>query len=646
MAGLLAGTLILTHVVIAALGTLFEPLQSQTIDRLFRLRSNFESFVPSYDDAVVHVAIDEESLRRTEGFYFGRHEHARLVRNLGRMNVAAQLHDVIFGAPQDEAEDRELVAATREAGDVFYGMALGLSRGEGLVAPEAAPDQRAILERAGWAPNLVGDPNDLPVASAYVLTFPALAAAAEGLGALDLVPDVDGVHRRVSLIVRDEGRYVPAAALRVLCHYLGVSPDRVEVDPGRAVTLRDALDPRWGESRDVVIPVDRAGRMIVNYVGPWGSMTTYPLLEIFNASDERFVMEMLKDELAGKIAMVSFVSTGMGSVGAVPTDPTFPLSGVHANVINTVLTGQFLRDTSPPAMFLLVEFPLLLLVFVAARYLSTIPFVATALALIVVYLSTVALAFLYQGRILDVPGPVMALALSALVLAAYQFHVESRARAVLRGTFDAYFPPPVVDKIMGRSERLLGTAQKKELTILFSDVEDFTKHTAAVDAADVRRLLNEYFETMIDIVFRHGGTLDKFIGDGLMVFFGDPESQPDHAERCVRAAVDMQRAVRELNGVWAERGDMPLKIRIGINTGEVVVGNMGSSRRLSYTVLGEAVNLAQRLEAAAPAGGVLISRRTRELLGDAHQVEPRDPIVARGFDRPIPVYQVSLGPSE
>ncbi len=147
---------------------------------------------------------------------------------------------------------------------------------------------------------------------------------------------------------------------------------------------------------------------------------------------------------------------------------------------------------------------------------------------------------------------------------------------------------------------------------------------------------------MTEIVFRHEGTVDKFIGDGLMVFFGDPDPQPDHALRCVRAAIEMQEKVRELRAKWVTAGDMPIQIRIGINTGMVVVGNMGSAKRLSYTVIGSAVNMAQRLESNGPVDGILISQRTWELVRDVFSTSPMKEIMVKGYEEPVPVYEVVL----
>jgi adenylate cyclase len=308
--------------------------------------------------------------------------------------------------------------------------------------------------------------------------------------------------------------------------------------------------------------------------------------------------------------------------------------------MNTILTGNFMRRFSPTLTFAGVTLPLMLLLYVASLRLRTLSFLAAALGLAGLYAAGSAVAFLWGNVILDIPGPLIVLAIGTVVVAAYQVHLESEARAVLRNTFDAYFPPRVVKRILASSPGLVSGARKKEITILFSDIKSFTTLTATMDAGHVRTLLNEYFGRMIEIVFRHEGTLDKFIGDGLMVFFGDPEPQPDHAARCVRTAIEMQRAAGELDREWRARGEMPLQIRIGINTGEAIVGNMGSERRLSYTALGASVNLAQRLEATAAVGGILISERTNEQLAGAVPTRRLEPIQVKGIATAVGVFEV------
>ncbi len=630
---LLAAVALLFFLALRSLPALFEPLSFQTTDRLFELRAHLPSLGPKLDDAVVLIDIDDKSLKQIGTFYLGREEEARLVRNLGLAGVAAQAHDVIYAAPLPG--DEALLAATTGAGNVYFGMAAGLSEGE-----RSSASTGAIPERDRWRPAIEGEVSTLFAATRPLVTFPQLAAAARGMAFLDIRVDRDGVYRLAPLLGRDGDALVPSLPLRVVCDYLGVTPDRIEVVAGSAVTLRGARRPGDEAARDIVIPIDKRGRMVVNYLGAWELLKHYPAGSIWEASDDRFAMMDLKDELQGKLALLTWITSGSGDVGPVPGDPQFPLGGIHANVMNTILTGNFLQRLTPMTTFAVVTLPLLLMLYVASLRLRTLPFLLAGVGLVTLHVVGATAGFFWANLIVDIPGPILVLVGGTIVVAAYHYHLESEARAVLRSTFDAYFPPRVVDRILHSSNELALTARKREITILFSDIKGFTNLTASMDAGHVRTLLNEYFGRMIEIVFRHEGTLDKFLGDGLMVFFGDPEAQPDHAARCVRAAIDMQQAARQLDREWRARGDMPLAIRVGINTGEAIVGNMGSTRRLSYTALGRAVNLAQRLEANAPVGGILISERTNAQLAGACKTLLRGPIQVKGIDEDLMVYEV------
>jgi adenylate cyclase len=267
---------------------------------------------------------------------------------------------------------------------------------------------------------------------------------------------------------------------------------------------------------------------------------------------------------------------------------------------------------------------------------------AGTVLLAVIYLSVVTAAFLYLHVIFSIARPMLALGVAAVAIGTYRFLRESEARAALRHSFQAYFPPSVVDRIVGNPELVTSAGQKKELSILFSDIKEFTTRCEGMTPDEVRVFLNAYFAAMVDVAFDHGGTVDKFIGDGLMVFFGDPDDQPDHAVRAVRTALVMQQQVRKLSTQLKHEGADGFQIRIGISTGVVMVGNMGSPRRLSYTVLGADVNLAQRLESNAPPGGVLISDRTHALVQEVVQTVSAGSIAIRGMAHPVPVYEVVI----
>lgn len=432
-AGLLAAVLLLTHAAHWILPDVFGPLAAQVTDRLFTLRSSVELLRPDYDESVVHVAIDDQTLRQSEGFYLGRDEYARVIRNLGS-DVAVQLHDVIFAAPISEEQDRELEQATRDAGNVFYGAALGLIRrgGSGGAGSTAAPPDQ-LTDRDRWTIPDVADAPGFFTASVIFPTYPRLSTAARGLGFLDIVADRDGSYRRVPLLARDRGRFVPSVALRAVCDYLGVGPDRIHVRPGRSIRLEGARFPAEAEPRDIVIPVDRSGQMIVNYIGPWGAMTHYSFATVLRASDDRFELEDLREELRGKIVVVSTVATGQGDIGPVPTDPVYPMSGLHANVIHGILSGEFLRELRPLEALFWVELPLLIILLIASVRLQSIPFVIFSVGLVAAYHVAAIVAFLFGDLILNIPRPVIVLVGSTVMVASYRYHVESKARSVLEG---------------------------------------------------------------------------------------------------------------------------------------------------------------------------------------------------------------------
>ncbi len=621
------------------LPNVFGSWNAQLIDQSFLLRSSLEPFRPAYDSTIVHVDLTDESLRQLQNFYLDRTSFAQVVSNLGAMGVAAQAWDFIFAARTQEPMDSALISATREAGNVYYGIAFRLSAHDGLSSTVTKED-RDYLQETRWNIVVDGDPSGIPAGTDPTITFTGLARAARGLGYLSTTFDEDGVFRRLPLLVRLGDGFYPSLALRVTCDYLHVSPERIVLRPGESLTLSGA---RWpgGEERDLVIPLDEEGNMVVNYIGDWGRMKHYDFADILFASYDRFELDMFAEELHGTIAVVAEVTTGAADVGPVPTDNNFPLSGLHANAIHTILTGSFLHETSG-AVMLLIELAMMGILFWLSIRLTSVQISVGTAALLILYLIIAVLLFLNSGIILNVLRPSMALVIGFLSIMAYLYVSEQKQKEVLRRSFEAYFPPTVVRKIVNHPEMITAGGQKKELTVLFSDIKSFTTHSASLTPDQIQKLLNEYFDSMVDIVFRHGGTVDKFIGDGLMVFFGDPEPQDDHALRCVRAAVEMQREVRRLRLKWEQEGRMSLQIRIGVNTGQVVVGNMGSARRLSYTVLGAPVNLAQRLESNAPVGGILISERTNELIQRSIPTRSLGQIQVKGLNELIDVYEVIL----
>jgi len=638
---LIVSSFIAAHLCFWVLPSVFETWNDKTVDRLFLFRSTVKHLWPHYNDTIVHVDLNNTGIEQLNNYYPNRSHDAQLIRNLSAMNASMILYDFFFAARLDEEDDRALIKATEGAGNVYFGLVFELLREAGPSGNHAKDSEDlSYLGKTKWQVVVTGDSEGFYVGGNPIITFPALASASRGLGYLSLNPDRDGVFRRLPLLVRYDEAFYPSFAFRAICDYLNVPPGKIIINPGKkTITLKDAHRPGERAPHDIVIPIDRHGNMVINFIGSWGRMDHYNFSDVLRASRNKEKMEMWKEELTGKIVVVSKIYTGSSDIGQVPTDPSYPRPGLHANVMHTILTESFLRELSLGEM-LLIEALVSIIIFLLTLRFSSLRFSLGTIAVGGSYMAIAALFFFYGNLIFHIVRPLLIAALSLLSILVYRYVSEEREKEVLRRTFEPYFPPLIVKKIMANPHAIATGGQKKELTILFSDIKDFTNYSASMTPDKIQRLLSEYFEAMTEIVFRYHGTVDKFIGDGLMVFFGDPDPHPDHALRCVKAAIDMQKEAREIRKRWERQGDMPIQIRIGINTGTVVVGNMGSTRRLSYTVLGSAVNLAERLEVSAPVGGILISQRTYDLVKDYVPARPLGQIQIKGLDEGVSVYEV------
>lgn len=582
-------------------------------------------------DGVVHVDVTYSGLRQMANRQLTRADHARVIDSLSAAGAAAQVFDMVFAAPGDAADNSALVQAASASGRAYFAVAFHLEPPGAAASSDGAVEDEPHVEAAAWDVTIEGDARDLPEGFTPLAPYADLAAVSR-LGFINLSADGDGIFRRTPLLMRYKGRIFPSLGLRVACDVLGVAPRDVVLTPGRAIRLRNAKRPGSADARDIVIPVDGDGHYRLDFAGPWEAFRHVSYREVWRATRDPLAFEEIKDALAGRIAVVADTSTGAGDGGPVPTDPRFLLPGVHATVIQNILQESFVREARA-GEGLAIELVLLAAVTLFAWRLGSKGIAAATALLGAAYIGMALGTFLYLRVILPVVGPSLLLASAAFVTIVYRFINEEKARVVLRQSFAAYFPPSVVDRIVKNPGLVTESGQKKELTILFSDIVGFTSRCERMTPEETRIFLNRHFAAMVEIAFECGGTVDKFIGDGLMAFFGDPDDQADHAERAVRAAIAMQLKVRELGGY---------ELRVGVNTGIVTVGNMGSPRRLSYTVLGAPVNLAQRLEANAPRGGILIAKRTRELIGGALPTIPRGAIPIKGMAQEVSVYEVPV----
>jgi adenylate cyclase len=631
------------------LPNVFEAWNAQTVDQLFVLRDSSERLHPPYDDTVVHVDLDNSTIQSMKTFYLERAHFAQAVRTLTAMGVAAQAYDFIFAAPLKNAEeDQAFIDATHAANNVYFGLAMTLgTKGRIVRQQPSRPEDKRYVEQTAWSLAVQGDRSALYVGTDPVSTFYDLATAARGLGYLNSTADRDGILRRVPLVVRYNGAFYPSLAFRVICDYLHVPPANILVMPGRHILLRGAQRPGTGSPHDIAIPIDRHGNMIINYLGTWERLKHYPLERIVSAAKKRIEREILQEELASKIVVVADVSTGTSDVGAVPLDANFPLGGLHTNVMNTILTENFLRELSAPEMLGIEAILLSTILVLALRYRS-LTFAFATLGLAVGYVSIGVLGFLYGHVIANFVRPLLMLTFATVATITHRYMTEEKARLeglrqrdFIRDTFGRYLSPDVVEEILGSPKGLQMGGEVREITLLVSDLRGFTSLAARLTPPEVIAILNRYFECMIEIIVRYRGTLDELQGDGMLTFFGAPLAMPDDPERAVACALEMQLALLDFNAEQRQRNLPELAMGIGINTGEVIVGNIGSLKRSKYGAVGSAINTAYRIESYTVGGQILISPSTYARVQALVHVRSTMQAQFKGLDQPVTFYEIS-----
>lgn len=515
--------------------------------------------------------------------------------------------EIVLLTLDDESFDRlekPLLLWQGELGQVIKGLAAAGARvaAVDLLLPEVSeidPEgQRELIEALLTAPAL-----GMPVILAYRVrqgavdqpSMPlAMAAGDESFGFINLTTDSDDFVRRQELVaVVEDG----------------------ELRPSWSLLIAQRLQ---GESANL----PRNGPLLINYLGrsPFRKVPFWRVLEAVQAVDQEF----LSREFGAAAVLVGLdgdedrhatpLYFQYESGSASPSRRTLGLE-IHGHTVSTLLSGRFI-ERAPPTVQWLGILGLSGLVIVAVAVFNPVPasIIAAAAGLTYTWLS---LGWTFrQGIWLDLVAPLGAAGVGLAAAYAGRYVVEGREKRKLRRLFQRYVSPAVVADLLQRPEALVLTGELREVTVLFADIRGFTSLSEQLSAPDVVSRLNRYFAEMVMVIHGCGGMVDKFIGDAIMAVFGAPLTSADHPEQAVRAALGMQAALERLNRSWASEGLPPLRIGIGVHTGEAVIGNVGSPERLDYTVIGDVVNTASRLESLTKErnSALLISLETRSRL--------------------------------
>ncbi len=631
-------------------------LEGLTIDARFRLRG---PRAPGTDRIVI-VGMDDRLRDEALDVLQTRRGYARLIDALTAANPKLIALDLFFSSPEqilppelagrvraeadrlrgaDDprlAEPRAVLAAVAEElrGDEVLAQAIARSgrvirgatfgRGPEPAAP-GAPEppglERARLGEVADAGG--GDPNLRPIRAAAVrFSLPAIARAALGAGAINDLRDDDGVRRRMPLVLEHGGRHYMTLGLAVALHELGQPRATRYVAGGSTLTAAGRTLPLTAAAS---LPLDVLGRDRIPRV---------------SAAD--VLAGRAREQLAGKLVFVGHTYSASDKV-ATPLDLTADGVELHATLAENLLADRVLRGTGWLAT---VGATLLLGGIVCAAQLRRVrrrAWVPPLIALVALAAHVgIALALFSGGTVIALALPTVLTGAVLLAATIGGLATEGREKAHLRGLFSQYVSRPVVDRILADPARARLGGERKELTVLFTDIRGFSQVAEEMEPEQLAAFLGEYLTPMTDLVLASGGTLDKYIGDAVMAFWGAPIDMPDHAARACEVALRMQEALAALNRAWERGGRAPIAIGIGLNTGPMAVGNMGSAARFEYTVLGDQVNLAARLEALTKeyGVGVLVGEATARAAGAGFAFREIDLVRVKGRAGAAPVFEL------
>jgi adenylate cyclase len=639
---------------------LIRGLETASLDLRFRLRG-----VRPPGSEVTVILVDDRSLEALGRWPLSRALFARAVELLDDAGAKVVAFDLLFTEP-DEPVPADLREAARAAAAAIAGerrdelraalerladsdsdnrFAAAIRACGRVLLPigfsfvEAPGEEPAWLSRSAYARF-----EKSPLAPVFPLrprsTVPPIekhAAAAAGLGHATIAYDRDGAPRYDYAALPFEADFLPSLSLRAAAAYLGVTWPEVALALGSGVHL--------GE---LTVPTDRAMRLLINYRGPRNTFPSFSFADLLAG-------HVAADKLAGRVVLIGASFVGSGDSYAQPFGST-PMPGVErmANIIATIIGRDFIGAPSG-SWNIVVAMAILLMAASAGAMTEFLPtrFAVLAGAAPIAAWGTAALLAFAKSVWLPLVEPTAALAAAAATVLLFRYWVVDRDGRRIRTAFRQYLAPEMVAELAAHPERLQLGGEMRTVTILFCDIRSFTTLAEGMDAKTLTSFLNSFLSPMTEIITQQKGTIDKYLGDGIMAFWNAPLDDPDHARNAVHAAQAMRRKLVELNRGWEAEalaaGELFRTVRmgIGINTGECCVGNYGSQQRFNYSLQGDPVNLASRLESLSKIYGVdlVIGEETAARLGDPQLIEI-DLVAVKGKTQAVRVYTLFPEPIE
>lgn len=565
------------------------------------------------------VLIDEPTLRelaRTSHVHWPlpRDLYCPVIERLSQAGARAIVLDVLF--PEDDELDGVLAECMQASGRTVLAWSCDADATPGPTGLRLPlPWSLAVTDRRQIRP---------PPSCAALVPVPALTKAARTGGRIDMLPDEDGVLRAVPpLLPAGPGRAVPVLGLAALA-----------VDHTPTLTLEDRelhVDGR-------VIPLDREGRLLLPWRTPAWPVVSFARLATPLDAPPSFDARLLRD----KVVFIGTSATSTFDLRVTPLQQAAPGVQIHAAVVDALTSGVVVRPLPLAVEALLVLLLCLACAAGSVRLPRLAAQVAVATGLLALLLAVTLGAFAWRALWLPVVVPGLGLGLAFTLGTLANYRLEGRARRQIRHAFAHYLSPAIIEQLVRDPSRLRLGGERREITAFFSDIQGFTTVAEQMDPAELVVLLNECLGAMTDVLLEQAGTVDKYIGDAIVAMFGAPLAQPDHALRACRAALACQARLGTLRQEWKARGLPELRVRIGLNSGQALVGNMGSRHRFDFTMMGDTVNLASRLESAAGQYGleILCGEDTAARVQADLPLREVDLVRVKGKRRAVRIFQV------
>ncbi len=609
---------------------------------------------------VVIVGIDEKSVDALGRWPWPRTRIAALIDRLGSYGAKVIAFDIVFAEPDESSggavlqelkakvRDRDaraaLDAAAQDA-DNDSRLAASISKSPGTVLGYFFFTSREEIkhrkEKKGHASDYdipsryssirylekdVAPPN-LPRALAVEQNIPQLAKAASHFGYFNITPDSDGTVRWVPLAIQLGDNIYPHISVEAVRAFRGSPPIFINAAPYGVDSIQIGQQ---------AIPTDEQGRLLINFRGPQKTFPHYSFVDVLNGT---VPASAFKD----KIVLVGATAIGIYDMRVTPFSGVFPGIEVNANIIDNLLRNDAISRPDWTVVFDVAA--ILLLGIALSRIISRIrPLTATmvTIALLVAYGVVNEYIFVHWRLWLTAIYPGMTMLFVFGGVTTYRIMTEEKKKKEIKNAFSRYVSPSLVEDILKDPSKLVLGGEERRLTVFFSDIRGFTTISEGLTPQNLVKLINDYLTPMTDIILESGGTVDKYMGDAIMAFWGAPVWQEDHAIRACRTALKMMEKLRALQAEWEQKGLPKIDIGIGLSTGKLTCGNMGSHLRFDYTVMGDSVNLGSRLEGLNKEYGthIIVPKYTYEDVKDEFILRQLDRIKVKGKKIPIRIYEL------